>query len=101
MTVMPSVRSSSAVPPVERISTPSWSSARAKAATPVLSETLMSARLIAAIVSFAGPAAVRGRSVELVLLEFLAQRVAVDSKKLRRATLVALDVAHHRFEQRS
>src|SRR4051794_38410380 len=42
----PSLRSSSEVPPVEMISTPCFSRARANSATPVLSETEMSARLI-------------------------------------------------------
>ena len=41
-----SLRSNSAVPPVEMISTPCFSSARAKDATPALSETEMSARVI-------------------------------------------------------
>src|SRR5205085_1964403 len=41
-----SLRSRSAVPPVEIISTPCFSSARANLATPALSETEMSARVI-------------------------------------------------------
>jgi hypothetical protein len=39
-----------AVPPVERISTPRACSARANSTMPVLSETLMSARVMAVII---------------------------------------------------
>ena len=44
VTSIPASRSAAAVPPVERISTPSSASPLAKSATPVLSETEISAR---------------------------------------------------------
>src|SRR5450631_4522437 len=94
-----------AVPPVERICTPCVSSARASSTTPVLSETLMRARLIFVIGrprEDGGPAWIPVctgmTSVQPVLLELLAQRIAVHPQELRGARLVAVGLEHHDFE---
>src|SRR3954468_21587103 len=82
---MPLSLSSCAVPPVERICTPCVSSARAKSTMPDLSETDRRARWIFT-------------SIQSVLLELLAEGIAVEPEQLRRARLVALGLVHDHFQ---
>src|SRR3982751_2954043 len=88
VTTTPFSLSSCAVPPVDRISTPSGRSALANSTTPVLSETLMRAR-----VTLMG-------SIEPVLLQLLPERVAVHAEELGGARLVALRLPHDDLEHR-
>src|SRR5689334_448094 len=91
-----------AVPPVERISNSSETSARASSSTPVLSETLISARRVDAMVgrwvAVEGRAA--WRSLDAVALDLLAQRVAVQAEQLGGDRLVAAHFVQHHFDQR-
>src|SRR5688572_157767 len=88
VTTIPFSLRSWAVPPVDRIWTPWESSALANSTTPVLSETLISARRILT------------RSLKAVLFELFSQRVAVETEELGGARLVALRLAHHHLEHR-
>src|SRR5450631_1515431 len=110
VTTTPFSLRSCAVPPVERICTPCVSSARASSTTPVLSETLMRARWTFIVLSsrrrpgsnhwapaFAG---VTCRLIQPVLLQLLAEGIAVQAEQLRGAGLVALGLEHHDLEHR-
>src|SRR4051812_37485575 len=88
VTTTPFSLSSCAVPPVERISMPSGSSALASSTTPVLSETLM--RALWTLMPL----------IQAVLLELLAQGVAVHPEQFRGARLVAMRLEHHDLEHR-
>src|SRR5687767_1927460 len=91
VTRTPSFSSSLAVPPVERSCTPSAPSPRANSTTPVLSETLISARpTFIALLSRLDPQ----------LQNLLAQGVAVDAEHRRRRALVAGRLAEHGLDQR-
>src|SRR5579871_3201141 len=96
VTGRPERRSSSAVPPVDSSVMPRATSACASSTTPVLSETLMSARRIGV-----RPAAPPGRSFdEVIVLELAPERAAIDAEDLGGTALVALGIAHDRAEQR-
>ena len=91
------VRSSVAVPPVERIATPRWCSACANSTRPSLLETLSSARRIERRTHVAID---RFRPRSAVRLQLLAQRAAIDAENVGGAALVALGVVEHGLEQR-
>src|SRR5258706_5850832 len=96
VTRRPSFSRSLAVPPVERICTPSAASPRANSTTPALSETLTSAR--ETFIVRVSPAI--GSRLDPQLLDFLAQGIAVDAEHRGGGALVALGLAEHRFDQR-
>src|SRR5258706_3168098 len=95
VTRMPSLSSSLAVPPVERICTPRPARARAKSAMPVLSETLMSARetFIVRVSSL------MSSRLDPQLLDFLAQGIPVDAEHRGGGALVGLGLAENRLDQ--
>src|SRR5690606_23203875 len=96
-------RSSFQVPPVERISTPRALSSRAKSTTPVLSETLISARRTGRRVVWsviAIPSGLIKGLQQAVLLELLAQGATVETENLRGPGLVAPDIIHDALQQR-
>src|SRR5690606_3600327 len=92
VTGMPASRSARAVPPVEISSNDRSRSDRANSTMPCLSETLSRARRCAVIAP--------SITDEIVCLQLLAQRAAIDAENLRRAALIALRVAHDGFQQR-
>src|SRR5271154_2490974 len=89
-TLMPWLVKSCAVPPVDSSSMPRSFSSRANSTMPVLSETLSNARRTGVSTLLA----------DAELFELLAQCAAIDPEYGRRPALIALSVAHHRFEQR-
>src|SRR5258705_8679648 len=93
VTRTPYYSSSFAVPPVERICTPSAASPRQTSTTPVLSETLTSAR---ATFTSGFPLRLPSR-LDPQLLDLLAQGIAVDAEHGRRRALVAGGLAGHAF----
>src|SRR5690606_39753811 len=87
VTGTPASRSTRAVPPVDISSNDRSSSDRANSTMPCLSETLSSARRCAVIAPSVAD--------EIVTLQLLAQRAAIDAENLRCAALVALRVAQN------
>src|SRR5687767_12433640 len=93
VTARPSFCRSRAVPPVERISTPSAASARANSTTPDLSETLTSARFTFVTKASSLP-------FDAQLLHLGSQRGAVDSEHRGRVGEIALGMAKHGLDHR-
>src|SRR5690606_10573347 len=86
----------------ERISTPRALSSRAKSTTPVLSETLISARRTGRRVVWsviAIPSGLIKGLQQAVLLELLAQGAAVETQDLGSAGLVAPDIIHDALQE--
>src|SRR3954449_9527813 len=106
VTGTPAARSMAAVPPVDRISISNVISARASSSTPVLFETLISARRMNGVVFDAWdeklPLAAHATqpSLDTVTLDLLAQGVAVEAEQLGRDGLIAADFVQHHFDQR-
>src|SRR5690606_762332 len=114
VTGMPASCSWRQVPPVDRSSTPSSCSARAKSVMPRLSETLSRARRTttgsvlpgrggAVLMAWTtcGVAMESGDcSEQSVLAQFLAQGAAVEAEHARGNALVAARLLHHCFQQR-
>src|SRR5918992_996018 len=92
LTASPSFCRSRAVPPVERISTPSAASARANSTTPDLSETLTSARCTF-LTKPSSP-------FDAQLLHLGAERGAVDAEHRGSVGEIALRMAEHGFDHR-
>src|ERR1700687_842858 len=85
VTATPDFSSRRAVPPVERIFTPSATRACANSTQPDLSETLISAWRTRFI----------SLGLDAQLVHLLAQRIAVDAEHRGRERLVAFGVAEH------
>src|SRR3954453_11824701 len=106
VTGTPAARSMPAVPPVDRISISKVSNARARSSTPVLLETLISARRMDGIVQDGWDekvprAAHRTQpSLDAVTLDLLAQGVAVEAEQLGGDGLIAADFVQHHLDQR-
>src|ERR1700722_12917235 len=105
ITVSAASRSSRAVPPVERISTPRAASARASSATPLLSDTEISARRTGCSMKRRSPRLVQGgvavgSAGDAVQPQLLAQGAAVDAENISGPHLVAFGVVEHCLQQR-
>src|SRR3970040_905245 len=111
---MPLSVNSFAVPPVEMISMWYFLSSRDNSSTPLLWETLISARRMVVMECGWGnrPVLERGNfkfrrplpqsipSAELVGFELFAQGIAINPEDFRRFALIAFDVTHDDLEQR-